>query len=170
MRFEFTVTLKDYKAALKLHRRRKFSRRVFPWIWPSLFLICVSAFIWASLNKNLTVATQAIALGAGALTATLALPISRFISTHRCYERMFPPTRTSRKSTIEIDDQKIIEENPGAEEIRLPWSGVLDFVQNEKVTMIYINSDRFFLFPTAALSPEQHAVLNDLVTRHGVKR
>jgi len=128
------------------------------------------AFIWASVNKNLAVASQAIALAGGSLTATIALPILRFINTRRGYKRMFPPTRTSRMTIIEIDDQGIVEENPGTEEIRLSWAGVLDFVQDERVTMIYINSCRFFLFPTAVLSSEQRSDLSKLVARNVVKR
>jgi YcxB-like protein len=170
MRLEFTITLQDYKAALRLHRKQKLIRRVFPWIWPSLFTICLATFAWAAANNSQIVATQAIALGGGSLTATIALPILRFINTRRCYMRMFPPTRTGRMTFIEINDQGIVEENPGTEEIRLPWSGVLDFVQNEKVTMVYINSVRFFLFPTTALTPEQRSALSGLVACHVGKR
>ena len=170
MKFEFTVTLEDYKAALRLHRSRKFSRRIFLWIGPSLFLISVILFVIGSLSKNTQVLTQAIVLAAWSLCATVGFPILRFALTRRGYRQMFPPTRSGRTSTIEIDDQRIIEENPGTEEVRLPWTGVMGFTQNERVTLIYINSCRFFLFPTSALSPAQRAELNDFVARYVVKR
>jgi hypothetical protein len=170
MKFEFTVTLEDYKAALRLHRGRKLSRRIFLWIGPSLFLISLLLFVAGSLSKNTAVLTQAIALTAWSLFATVGFPIFRFVMTRRGYKRMFPPTRSGRTSTIEINDQKIIEENPGTEEVRLSWTGVMGFVQNDRVTLIYINPCRFFLFPTSALSPAQGAELNDLVARHVVKR
>jgi hypothetical protein len=170
MKFEFTVTIEDYKAALRLHRGRKLSRRIFLWIGPSLFLISLILFVAGSLSKNTPVLTQAIVLAAWSLCVTIAFPILRFATTRRGYQQMFPPTRSSRTSTIEINDQKIIEENPGTEEIRLPWTGVMDFIQNERVTMIYMGTNRFFLFPTSALSPAQRAELNDFVARHVVKR
>jgi len=79
---------------------------------------------------------------------------------------MFPPSRTSPTTTIEIDEVRIIEDNPGAEEIRVGWAGVLDFIQDERITLIYIGVGRFFLFPTPILSAEQRAELDDLVKRH----
>lgn len=170
MRFQFTVSLKDYKAALKLHRRQTLGRRLFPWVFPCLFFLCLIAFVAASLYHNIAVASQAIALAAGSLAGIVALPVLRFLNTRRCYGRMFPPTRTSAVSAIEIDDQRIVEENPETEEVRLPWSGVLHFVQDERVTLIYINPSRFFLFPTSALTPGERAELSSLVAHHVVKR
>ncbi len=170
MRFEFTITLDDYKAALKLHRRRKISRRIFPWIGPLLFLISLVLFVAGSLNMNQEVLMQAIVLAAWSLLVTIAFPLLRLAMTRRGYKQMFPPTRSGRTSTIEIDDQRIVEENPGTEEVRLPWTGVMGFVQDERVTLIYINACRFFLFPTSGLSSTQRVELNDLVARHVVKR
>jgi hypothetical protein len=46
----------------------------------------------------------------------------------------------------------------------------MGFTQNDRITLIYINDRRFFLFPTTALSPAQRTELNDLVARHVVKR
>jgi len=169
MRFEFTVTLEDYKAALRLHRRPKLSRRIFPWIGPLLFLVSVALFVGGSLIGNHEVLLQALVLAVWSLLATIAFPLLRLVLTRRGYKRMFPPTRVGRTSTIEIDDQRIIEENPGTEEIRLPWTGVMGFTQNDKVTLIYINACRFFLFPTSALSSAQRVELNELVARYVVK-
>jgi hypothetical protein len=170
MKFEFTITLEDYKAALRLHRSCKFSRRIFPWIFPSLFFIGLILFVAGSLSKNTQVLTQAIVLLVWSLFATIAFPLLRFAMTRRGYKQMFPPTRLGRTSTIEIDDQRIVEENPGTEEVRLPWTGVMGFTQDDRVTLIYITARRFFLFPTSALSPTQRTELNDLVARHVVKR
>jgi hypothetical protein len=170
MRFDFTITLEDYKVALKLHRKRKLSRRLLPWIWPLLFLISLVLLVVGSLSKNNEVLAQAMALAAWSLSAIVVFPILRFALTRRGYRQMFPPTRSGRTSTIEIDDQRIVEENPGTAEVRLPWTGVMGFTQNDRVTLIYINPCRFFLFPTSALSSAQRAELNDLVARYVVKR
>ena len=55
-------------------------------------------------------------------------------------------------------------------ELKILWSGVYDFAQDEKITMFYTNKDCFLLFPTALMSVEQRTELNDLVARHVVKR
>jgi len=170
MRFDFTITLDDYKVALKLHRKRKLSRQLLPWIWRLLFLISLVLFVVGSISKNTEVLEQAMVLAAWSLCATVAFPILPFALTRRGYRQMFPPARSGRTSTIEIDDQRIVEENPGSEEVRLPWTGVMGFAQNDRVTLIYINACRFFLFPTSALSPTQRAELGDLVARYVVKR
>ncbi len=169
MKIEFQLTLADYKAALKLHRRQKLTRRLLPWIWPTLLLVCAVSFVVSSAFQNLELVAQSFALGAGALVGTIGLPIARWINTHRCYNRMFPPTRTSRTTIIEIEENRIVEINPGAEEIRVGWSGILEFLQDEKITMMYIGVARFFLFPTPSLSAEQSAELNGLVARHVTK-
>jgi hypothetical protein len=170
MRFEFTITIDDYKAALRLHRSRKFSRRIFLWIFPSLFFIGVILFVVGSLSKNTEVLTQGIILTVWSFCATIAFPLLRLAMTRRGYRQMFPPTRLGRTSTIEIDEQRVVEENPGTEEVRLPWTGVMGFAQNDRITLIYINDRRFFLFPTSALSPAQRAELNGFVARHVAKR
>ncbi|MGO8933252.1 MAG: YcxB family protein [Terracidiphilus sp.] len=170
MKFEFTVTLEDYKAALKLHRQPKLSRRIFPWIGPLLLLLSLALFVAGALIRNQELLLQAIVLAVWSLLMTIAFPLLRLVLTRRGYKRMFPPTRVGRTSTIEIDDQRILEENPGTEEIRLPWTGVMGFTQNDKVTLIYINACRFFLFPTTVLTAAQRAELSDLVARHVVKK
>jgi hypothetical protein len=166
MKVEFTITFKDYKNAVKLHRKQKFVRRMIPWILPSLLAVCIVVFMAASVTKNTAVASQAVAIAAGSITGMIARPFFRFLNMRRCYKQMYPPTRTSSMSTIEIDDQRIVEVNPGSAEVRLTWDGVLDFVRDDTVTMIYFSSHRFFLLPTSAMSESQRAELDDLVARH----
>ena len=165
MKPEFTLSLADYKAALELHLRQKPIRRFLPWIWPTLLLTCVIGFICSGVTKSLELAAQSMSLGAGALVATIGFPIVRRINTRRCYSRMFPPSRTSPTTTIEIDENRIVEDNPGAEEIRVGWADVLDFIQNGRITLIYIGLSRLFHCPTPILSLEQRAGLSDLVKR-----
>ena len=74
MKFEFTVTLEDYKAALKLHRRPKLSRRIFPWIGPLLFLISLALFAAGSLTSNQGLLVQAIVLAAWSLLRDYFIP------------------------------------------------------------------------------------------------
>ena len=169
MKVEFTITLKDYKNALRLHRRQKLSRRIFAWIWPSLVLVSVVAFTAGAAMDNVALVTHSVAVGAGACAASVAVPILRFLNIRRGYKQMYPPTRTSPLSSIEIDEKEIVEINPGTAEVRLLWNGVLDFVQGEEVTMIYISTHRFFLFPTTAMTVAQRTELNELVARHVVK-
>ena len=170
MRLEYTLTLKDYKAAFRLHRRKKLSRRLIFWLGPSLLSLAIVGFVVCSIENNTALAAQALALAAGSLVFTIGMPISRSLNIRRSFKRLFPASQRDRRSRIEINDQGICRELYGVAELRVLWSGICDFAQDEKVTTLYTNKDCFLLFPTALMSPEQRSELDDLVARHVEKR
>jgi len=170
MKLEYALTLNDYKAAFKLHRRQKFTRRLLPWSGPILLVIALVEFVICSVTNNVTLAAQALALAAGSLVFTIGMPLSRFWNIRRSFNRLFPSGHRDRRSRIEIDDHGICRELSGVAELRILWSGLYDFAQDEKVTMFYTNRDCFLLFPTALMSSEQRTELSELVRRHVVKR
>ena len=75
MTLQYVLTLKDYRAAFRLHRRQALSRRLVPWIGPILLLIAVVSFIVCSVKNNTAFAAQAVALAAGSLVFTIGMPI-----------------------------------------------------------------------------------------------
>lgn len=170
MRLQYTLTLKDYKAAFRLHRRRKISRRLSSWIGPILLVVGIVGFVICSVTNNRPLAAQAAALTAGSLVFTLGIPISRSWNIRRSFNRLFPSGEKDRISRIVIEDQGICRELSGVAELKLLWSGIYDFAQDERITLLYTNKDCFLLWPTALMSAEQRAELNELVTLHLVKR
>ena len=170
MRLEYTLTLKDYKAAFRLHRRQKLSRRLVSWLGPVLLLIAVVGFVLCSVENNTALAGQAAALFAGSLVFTIGLPLSRSWNVRKSFSRLFPSGQADRRSKISIDDQGVCRELSGVAELRVLWSGVYGFAQDEKITMLYTSKDCFLLFPTELMSTDQRAELNELVARHTVKR
>lgn len=169
MRLEYSLTLADYIEAFKLHRQQRLSRRFVPWIGPCLLLIALIGLVVFSLNNNIGLAAQSIALGAGATVLTIGIPISRFINTRKSYNRLFQKGNMDRYSYIEINEQQIVRTLSGTSELKVLWSGVYDFVQNEKITMIYTNKDCFLLVPTQKMSPEQRAELSNIVARQVIR-
>ncbi|HUA98340.1 MAG TPA: YcxB family protein [Terracidiphilus sp.] len=170
MKLEYTLTLRDYKAALKLHRKQKLIRRLSPYIGPLLLLLSIIGFIFASLAHRPEIVADSAALGAGSLTVTALLPISNFFNIRRCFKGLFPPSRTDRTSNLDIDNERIVSSIPGVSEGKILWPGVYKFAQDDKVTMIYLAERRFLFFPTPAMSPAQRTELNDLIARHVTKR
>jgi hypothetical protein len=170
MRLEYTLTLKDYKAAFRLHRQRKISRRLTVWLGPILMVIGVVGFVVCSVANNTPLAAQAAALTAGSLVFTIGMPISRSWNIRKSFNRLFPSGEKDRISRIAIDDQGICRELSGVAELKLSWNGIYDFAQDEKITLLYTNKDCFLLWPTALMSAEQRAELGGLVARHVVKR
>jgi hypothetical protein len=87
-----------------------------------------------------------------------------------CFKRIFPQTKTVSAISADIDDERIFCKNPGVSEGKFFWNAIVNFTQDEKVTVLYIDRRRFFFFPTNAMSPEERAELNDLIARHVVGR
>jgi hypothetical protein len=170
MRLEYILTLRDYKAAFRLHRRQKLTRRLLPWTGPILLLIAFIAFVIFSVHRNIELAGQAMALAAGSIVLSIGLPISRFTNIRRSFYRLFPPDAADRKSSIDIDRERIVRTLSGVSELKVLWSGVYSFVQDENVTMLYTNKDCFLFFPTQLMSSDQRAELSNLVAQHVTER
>jgi hypothetical protein len=169
MKLTYTLTLGDYKAAQVLHRRQKFTRQLAVWILPALTLFGLAAMVAFSLTNHPELFADSMALVGGALFITIFMPVARWYAIRRCFMQLFPPTRTDRSSAIDIDDERILSAVPGVSEGKIFWQGLLQFAQDNKVTMLYLSEIRFILFPTSVLTPEQRAELKGMMTRHGVK-
>ena len=169
MKLEYTLTLSDYKAAQVLHRRQKFTRRLAVWIWPALTLLGLAGMIAFTLTNHSELFVDSIALTAGALFITIWMPVARWYAIRKCFKQLFPPTRTDRSSAIDIDDERILSAVPGVSEGKIFWQGLLQFAQDNKVTMLYTSELIFIFFPTSVLTPEQREELKGMVKRRGVK-
>jgi hypothetical protein len=86
------------------------------------------------------------------------------------YKRNNPPIRTNQEHCTEINDECIVDRIPGISEQKYFWNAIVDFVQDEKSTLLYHGKNRFIFFATRALSPEQRTELNDLVARNLVRK
>ena len=170
MKLTYTLTLDDYKAALLLHRRQKLIRRINVFIWPILtfaFLIGVIVFTGSGHQELLT---QCLIFGVVSLWLAIALPIARYFNMRKGFNRILLSKQMDRRISIDIDDERIVSEIPGVGEGKYFWNAIIAFAQDKKVTLLSLYKDRFLLFPTAMLSEDQHAELNDLVARHVSKR
>jgi hypothetical protein len=170
MKFEYTLTLHDYKAAFRLHRQQKLFRRIVPLIGPILLLSALVGFVAFSVEKRIDWAAQCLALGTGALVVTVGLPISRFVSIRKGFKSLFPSGQKERRSAIDINAERIVREHLGANEVKMPWSAVFDFAQDDRITLIYTTKSCFLLFPTGVLSAAQRLELSELVARNVVRR
>lgn len=168
MYLSYTLSFADWKAALRLNRRKRVARRAGPFLWPFLtILFLVLAMIS---DRNSSVFAQCTALGAGCFVASIASPFMRIYVDRRGFRRLFSPAREDRSCYIDIDDSRILSGLPEVSEEKYLWRAIVGFAQDEKMTLLYLDKDKFLLFPTSALSPAQRNELNDLVARHVVKK
>jgi hypothetical protein len=170
VKLTYTLTLADFKAARLLHRRQRVSRQIMHFIWPVLLVVFFVGAIVSSGNLQSQIFSQCLALGAGALVMTIGMPISRFLSIRRSFNRLFPPAQRDRTSTFEINDERIVRELAGTIELKLLWGAISDFVEDERVSLLYTNKDCFLIIPGRSMSTDQRAELNDLVARHVAKK
>ena len=174
MKLEYTLTLADYKDAQRLHLRRNLSRRLVFTFWyavvPILAIAGALVFAVFDVSKLTHFAAAYFGIEAALVWVSIVLPLTRFYTIRKGFKQLFPPTRTDRSSSIDIDEERILSVIPGVSEGKVFWNGIIDFGQDEKITLLYIRKKAFFFFPTQAMSPAQRAELNDLVARHVVKK
>ena len=174
MKLTYTLTLDDYKAAQRLHLRQRPERRLAFIFWyvavPILAVAGAIAFAFLDVSKLTHFAAIYFGIEAALVWLSIYLPIMRIYTTRRCFKQMFPPLRTDRTSSIDLDDERVVSAIPGVSEGKFFWSAIIDFAQNDKVTLLYVRKKAFLFFPTSALSTENRAELDDLVARHVVKK
>jgi hypothetical protein len=170
MTLSYTLTLADFKAARTLHRRQRFTSQIMHFIWPVLLVAFFIGAIISSGDSHSVLFSQCFALGAGSLFMSIWMPISRFFSIRRNFNRLFPPGQENRTSTIDINDERIVKELSGTSEFKVLWSAIYDFAENACVSLLYTNKDCFLIIPARSISPAQRTELSDLVARHIVKR
>lgn len=172
MKLSFMPTLADYRASLQLHCRQKISRYIYSllslWLLPFLiFLFLLSSlYTIATDRENYTGGAMWIVL---ALLCALAIPLRRSYAVRRQFKLMFPPSQASWQVLIDIDEERVISSIPGSSEGKFFWNSIMDFAQNEKVTLLYVRKNVFLFIPTQAMSPEQRTELNDLVAQKMVR-
>jgi hypothetical protein len=173
MQLTYTLTLAHLRAAQRLHIRQKMHRRLNFLFWQRLipilapFAALSAIYLW-SLDSHRAPHGAAYMFGAacGLVFAAIYFPSMREYSIRKGFKSLFPPARTDRRSSIDIDEARIFSKIPGVSEGKVFWSGVVAFAQDQDVTLIYFREKVFLFFPTTAMSSAQCVELTDLVTRH----
>jgi hypothetical protein len=135
-------------------------------IWPTSVIVSLTLAMFCNSKSQLF--AICIAFGAGSLAASIASPFMRIYVDRRGFRRLFSPTRRDRSCYIDMDDERILSGLPAVCEEKYFWNAIVGFAQDKKMTLLYLDKDKFLLFPTYALSPAQQTELNDLIARHVV--
>lgn len=171
MKIEFTLTFDIFKAAYALYQRRQLSVRL---MFPISIVILAAGILGAVVVDDKGPYWWLGSLSAGAIgggfVGTILLPLFRIYAVRRSFRNFLPKPVSGRILSFEIDDDQIRTLVPGVGLSEIQWSAIYGFAQNEKVTLLYLTKNRFYFFPTTALTPEQRTELNAVVGRHGVKK
>ena len=171
MRFEYTISLEDYKAALAMRSRQSLSARISHlclfWL-PTMIGTFVGLLImhfgfhlrYMSVFPWLTVLFW---IG----FICIAAPIQYASYARRVFDKRIPAR--DRTNWTNVDDRGVTSAVVGTKEGVFPWRDISGFAQNEKITLLYLDKRRFLFFPTYALNQSQRAELKDFVARNLVK-
>lgn len=169
MKVTYTMSLADYRSAYRLARRGRFFFRYEKIIWPLITIL--SLVVFASSNPpNSEVAQQAASVFTLALVLSIVLPILNAIAAYRGYRSSLNRKRDSSENITEITTEKIIDITPGFCELTYTWPSIIGFAQNPKITLFRTSGSHLIFLPTRALTPDQVAELNEIVSRHGIRR
>ena len=174
MKLTYTLTLADYIAAIRLHRSQTFARRfIFGLLYfglPFLAVVGLAGIVLLKAIGKTEPTSGYIFEEAVLLFLSIGLPLARIVDVRICFRRIFANAKVIPTITAVIDEECVRSEIPGVSEGKFFWSAIIDFAQDEKVTLLYIRKKAFLFFPPFVLSPDQRAELNDLVARHVVKK
>ena len=173
MQLTYTLTLEDYKAALKLHSRQNFGRRLgslfFNRVLPGIgiLLLITEAFL-AFAEKDYFSRSP----GPGCLWSPLLSPFCPL------YSSILSANNSSNCSPFLTEASRSILETSASYALTPGRVKADSFCGMRLRSSLKMRRSRcftwpnwkFLFFPTSAMSPAQMAELNDLVTRHVVRK
>jgi len=171
MTLNYTLTLADYRAALQLHRHQNIGRQT-SWVFgfrvmPVIGGLLLTWMLFSDIAENRGFGQNPAVTFIPPLVFLL-LPLIHLNLERRQFNQSFPPH--GRNLSIRIDENGVVCTNPGVSESTFNWNAVVSFAQDSKVTMLYIAKTRFLFFPAKVMSSDERAELENLITRHGIKR
>jgi hypothetical protein len=177
MRFEYSLTLEDFMAAHELNSRQSLGSKIrYSFAkWGSVFIFIFMALLIGAYWDYSHELRRQILDREWWLVGVLALAFLLIVSPSR-YSRLmekrfnvrFPAEH--RRNWIDISDLEVSSAIVGTEAGRFPWSLIVRFAQDEKITLVYLTKNRFLYFPTSVMNQFQRTELNELVARNMVRR
>jgi hypothetical protein len=164
MQFTYTLTLKDYKAALQLHRRERIGRRIYFCLFslavPILVIIPLIALLILIYGRR-----------GSTLNYVFVPDFILLLIIYKFRERyILLCSSINQDLTLYLDDEGIRSVNPDVSDGKTYWKAIYSTVQDEKVMLLCATDKTIILVPKREMSPEQRTELSDLVARHVVKR
>lgn len=166
----YTLTLENFKAAEKLHINQRFSRQIgYGMMYigiPVLAVLGLIGFYYFNIGAKSDLSLGYSIIEVILISQAIFIPIERSKRLRRPLKAKCSSGEVVPKSSIEIDEKKILSETQGRSKIELTWDAIVEAAQDENVAMLYVNDKDFILIPTRAFSPPERAEFRDLVARH----
>ena len=149
---EFTLTFEEYFAAMRLHSRRSFWRRL-NWICGGFIAPVVGVLVIAVglliIGPGVPWIAVGIVLAYGLFL--VAYPVYRRWRLRSCYSR----TRIGTGHTaVDFGEMNIRTQAPGAKS-EIDWAAVNSFAEDKNVFLVYVAPAKFIAIPKRACSEIQ---------------
>ncbi len=168
MRITYKTSVADYRAAYRMYQRKNLFLRYDQIIWPAVTVLCLVAIVASDSHSALNRVGRELIIYP--LLLSVGLPLLRALNAYRIYRDVHKETPSRPEVTTEITPEQIVDVTPGESNLAYTWPSVVGFGQNAKITVICMKSLQLIFFPTSVLSSNQRAELDELVSRHGIKR
>lgn len=174
MKLDYSLTLTDWKAAIRLHSHQKLGRHIhffiYDFVIPAIAIFALIGTIVAY-AYGLSDLVDGLIIPVSALVAlAILLPILRNLMIRKSFKGMFPPSKIGPGYSLNIDDERILSTRPEIGEAKYYWNSICAFAQNDKIILLYISEILFIGIPAHILTLDQRTELNALIARHVVKK
>lgn len=174
MKLTYSITFKDFKAAIRLHSRQKLGRRIhcfiYDVIFPSLAALALLGTVAAYAFGQSDTIDFLILPDAVLVSIVVLVPILRAYRIRKSFKGMFPASETGPGYSLDFDNERILSVRPGIGEAKYYWTGICAFAQDNKIMLLYITEILFICIPTHTLSPDQRVELDALIARNMVRK
>jgi YcxB-like protein len=172
MRCEYIFTYKDFLDAMKAYR--KVSRRaaigywLYVWILPVVGLAVGIVSLVAYLRQDGEIFWVLFWPACIGLGFAFGFPARYRIGIRRAFDQRNALAK-GKPMYCEFDDSTVRFIVPDGTEVSYPWGSLTDFVENDRVAVLFIGQAAFHTVPKRAMDEDGWAQFRQLVDRH-VKR
>ena len=164
MRYDYVLRFDDYQDSQKLYLRHRRSAAIFyycyVWVLPIVGLLACAMFIATIYGFHPELRSPFAGFAAAGLWLALFIPVMQFFGRRRCWKRMVPVGMKGKAKSVEIpasfefNEEQVISAIPGKSEGRFFWPVILDFIEDDKIALLFVHKKRFLFIPKRAMPTE----------------
>lgn len=174
MRYDYVLRFDDFQNSQRLYLRHRRSAALvyygYVWLLPIAGILAFAMFIATLLGFHPELRAAFAGFGAAGLWFAIFIPIMQFFGRRRCWKRMLPvgikgkTTKAEIPVNLEFNNEQLISVLPGKSEGRFYWPAIVDFAEDERIALVFVNNKKkFLLIPKRALPAEAWDELRSLM-------
>ncbi len=174
MIFSYTVTFADFKAANRLYRSLRLTRRLNFALWfiilPLLAIAGSILFLVFDMSKLTEYAAILFGIECGLSVLSGYSIFCYFYKTRQAYKQVFTDSGKERIIELEVAEESVRTLVPGVSEGKYFWNQNIDVAHDEQALILVMAKGRFTTIPTRYLTQAQIDEIQAIVNRNKVKK